>query len=258
MRAEIARQEKILDSGGVVQQMTMLWDEASGTTQPMRSKEQAHDYRYFPEPDLVPLDINDEWLERVREAMPELPRARRQRFQESLGLSPYDAEVLTTTREIADYFESAIDGYDKPKAIANWLANELLGRLNAQSKTISQSPVAPNQLRDLLKLIDSGAISGKQAKEVFDEMVASGAGRRCDCQSQRHRANQRHQRTRSHLPPRFGKQPASRARLFRRQRKIVRLPCRRRDERKQRQSESGFGEYTFARNFAEHEIAISR
>lgn len=174
LKAEIARQEKILDSGGTVQQMTMLWDEASGTTQPMRSKEQAHDYRYFPEPDLVPLDINEAWLQRVREAMPELPRARRQRFQESLGLSAYDAEVLTTTREIADYFESALEDYDKPKSVANWLANELLGRLNAQSKTISESPVAPNQLRDLLKLIDSGAISGKQAKEVFDEMVASG------------------------------------------------------------------------------------
>jgi aspartyl-tRNA(Asn)/glutamyl-tRNA(Gln) amidotransferase subunit B len=174
LKAEIARQEKILDAGGTVHQQTMLWDEASGTTQPMRSKEQAHDYRYFPEPDLVPLDIDDEWLNRVREAMPELPRARRQRFQEELGLSAYDAEVLTTTREIADYFESANEGYDKPKAVANWLANELLGRLNAQSKTILESPVKPNQLRDLLKLIDSGAISGKQAKEVFDEMVASG------------------------------------------------------------------------------------
>ena len=174
LKAEIARQEKLLDSGQKVQQMTMLWDEASGTTQPMRSKEQAHDYRYFPEPDLVPLDIDEAWLSRARAAMPELPRARKMRFQESLGLSPYDAEVLTTTREIADYYESAIDDYDKPKAIANWLANELLGRLNAQSKTISQSPVSPNQLRDLLNLIDSGAISGKQAKEVFDEMVDSG------------------------------------------------------------------------------------
>lgn len=174
LKAEIARQEKLLDSGQKVQQMTMLWDEASGTTQPMRSKEQAHDYRYFPEPDLVPLDIDDEWLNRVKAAMPELPRERKMRFQESLGLSAYDAEVLTTTREIADYYESAIDGYDKPKSVANWLANELLGRLNAQSKTISESSVKPQQLRDLLKLIDSGAISGKQAKEVFDEMVASG------------------------------------------------------------------------------------
>ena len=174
LRAEIVRQEKILDAGGVVQQMTMLWDEASGTTQPMRSKEQAHDYRYFPEPDLVPLDIDDAWLSRVREAMPELPRARRQRFQDTLGLSAYDAEVLASTREIADYFENAVQDYDKPKAVANWLANELLGRLNAQSKTIGDALVKPNQLRDLLKLIDSGAISGKQAKEVFDEMVASG------------------------------------------------------------------------------------
>jgi aspartyl-tRNA(Asn)/glutamyl-tRNA(Gln) amidotransferase subunit B len=174
LHAEIARQTRVLDSGGTVHQQTMLWDEASGTTQPMRSKEQAHDYRYFPEPDLVPLDINEAWLERVRASMPELPRARRERFQSQFGLSTYDARVLTATRDIADYFEAALNGYDKPKIISNWVANELLGRLNAQNTEITDSPVRPAQLRDLVKLIDGGAISGKQAKEVFDEMFASG------------------------------------------------------------------------------------
>ena len=173
LRSEIARQTRVLDEGGVVQQMTMLWDEASGTTQPMRSKEQAHDYRYFPEPDLVPLSIDDAWLERVRSEMPELPRARKTRFVDQFELSPYEAEVLTTTRELADYYESALEGFDKPKIVSNWVSNELLGRLNGESKTISESPVAPQQLRDLIKLIDGGTISGKIAKEVFDEMFAS-------------------------------------------------------------------------------------
>lgn len=174
LRAEIERQTKILDSGSTVQQQTMLWDEASGTTQPMRSKEQAHDYRYFPEPDLVPIQLDEAWLNRVRATMPELPRARQARFQSELGLSAYDAALLTSTRDIADYYEAALEGYDQPKTISNWVANELLGRLNAENKEISASPVRPTQLRDLVKLIDDGTISGKIAKEVFDEMFASG------------------------------------------------------------------------------------
>lgn len=173
LRAEIVRQEKLLDAGETIEQATMLWDEASGTTQKMRSKEHAHDYRYFPEPDLVPLEIDDAWLERVKASMPELPRARRARFEE-LGLTPYEAGVLTASREVADYFEAALQGYYKPKVISNWLANELLGRLNADNTLISSSPVAPAQLRDLVQLIDAGTISGKIAKEVFDEMFASG------------------------------------------------------------------------------------
>jgi len=173
LRAEIARQTKELDAGNIIEQATMLWDEASGTTQKMRSKEHAHDYRYFPEPDLAPLEIDDAWLERVKASMPELPRARKLRFIE-LGLTPYEASVLTSTREIADYFEVALEGYYKPKVISNWLANELLGRLNAENVNIAQSPVAPVQLRDLVRLIDAGTISGKIAKEVFDEMFVSG------------------------------------------------------------------------------------
>lgn len=174
LRSEIARQERVLDAGGTVEQMTMLWDEASGTTQPMRSKEQAHDYRYFPEPDLVPLQIDDVWLHRVQSEMPELPRARKIRFMEKLGLSPYEAEVLTASRELADYYEQVLDGFDKPKIVSNWASNELLGRLNADGKTVVDSPVSPDKLRGLLKLIDAGTISGKTAKDVFDEMFASG------------------------------------------------------------------------------------
>jgi aspartyl-tRNA(Asn)/glutamyl-tRNA(Gln) amidotransferase subunit B len=172
LRAEIARQEKVLDSGGTIKQETMLWDETSGTTQPMRSKEHAHDYRYFPEPDLAPIVIDDAWLERVKNAMPELPRVKRERFIE-FGLTPYEAGVLTASREVAEYFEAALEGYYKPKVISNWIANELLGRLNAESKTIVESPVTPVQLRELVQLIDAGTISGKIAKDVFDEMFAS-------------------------------------------------------------------------------------
>ncbi|HEX8552054.1 MAG TPA: Asp-tRNA(Asn)/Glu-tRNA(Gln) amidotransferase subunit GatB [Abditibacteriaceae bacterium] len=175
LRSEIARQTKVLDAGEIVHQQTMLWDEASGTTQPMRSKEQAHDYRYFPEPDLVPLSIDDAWLERVRSAMPELPRARYERFQNDLKLSAYDAEVLTTSREIADYFEKVLEGYKgQAKLVSNWVSNDLLGTLNSDGKTIAESPVAPSQLRGLLELIDNNTISGKIAKDVFAEMFTSG------------------------------------------------------------------------------------
>ncbi len=174
LKSEIARQERVLDAGETVQQMTMLWDEASGTTQPMRSKEQAHDYRYFPEPDLVPLSIDDAWLSRVQAEMPELPRARKTRFQEKLELSPYEAEVLTASRELADFYEAVLVGFDKPKTVSNWVSNELLGRLNNENKTVTDSPVSPEKLRELLQLLDAGTISGKTAKEVFDEMFASG------------------------------------------------------------------------------------
>ena len=173
IRAEIERQTRVLAGGGEVKQETMLWDDASGTTQPMRSKEHAHDYRYFPEPDLTPLHITDEWLERVKSSMPELPRARRDRFMGEYSLSSYDAEILTATRELADFYEAATRDFAKPKLVANWVSSELLGRLNAAGKSLSESPVSPSQLRDLVGLIDDGTISGKIAKEVFDEMFAS-------------------------------------------------------------------------------------
>ena len=176
LKAEVARQTAILDAGGRVEQQTMLWDEASGTTQPMRSKEQAHDYRYFPEPDLVPIEIDDAWLSRVQSEMPEMPRAKYLRFQE-MGLSAYEAGVLTAQREVAEFFEAALEGYEKAdgaKTISNWIANALLGSLNAAGTNIGESKISPVMLRDLVRLIDAGTISNKIAREVFDEMFSSG------------------------------------------------------------------------------------
>ena len=174
IKAEIVRQTKVLDRGGIVMQETMLWDEASGTTQPMRSKEHAHDYRYMPEPDLAPLHIDDAWLDRVKSEMPELPRAKRARFTNDLGLSAYDAEVLTGAPHIAKYYEEACQGAKNPKQIANWVANELLGRLNASGVSLDEAKVSPANLRGLVALIEDGTISGKIAKDVFDEMLESG------------------------------------------------------------------------------------
>ncbi len=174
IRAEEVRQAKVLDGGGTVLQQTMLWDEATGTTQPMRSKEHAHDYRYMPEPDLAPLHIDDEWLARVKSEMPEMPRLKRARFERELGLSAYDANVLTASPDIANYFEKAAGAATNTKVVVNWIANELLGRLNAAGAPIDESKVAPEQLGALVNLIEDGTISGKIAKDVFDEMFASG------------------------------------------------------------------------------------
>ncbi len=174
LKYEVIRQTQILDAGGKVEQQTMLWDEATGTTQSMRSKENAHDYRYMPEPDLAPLYIDDEWLERVKAEMPEMPRVKRARFQNDLGLSKYDAEVLTAAPDIARYFETACEGYSNPKAIANWVANDLLGKLNAVQLPLAESKVTPQQLQGMVKLIDDGTISGKIAKEVFEAMFETG------------------------------------------------------------------------------------
>jgi len=171
---EIARQiEVLLDSGEVVQE-TRLWDPQKGVTHSMRSKEEAHDYRYFPDPDLLPLVIDPQWVERVREALPELPAQRRARFADQLGLPDYDAGVLTASRELADYFEACLRVFDQPKTVSNWIMGPLLGLLNSQNHTIEESPISAASLAELLQLIDSGAISGKIAKTVFDEMAASG------------------------------------------------------------------------------------
>lgn len=172
IKAEIARQTKILDKGEKVVQQTMLWDEASGTTQPMRSKENAHDYRYMPEPDLAPLFISDEWLERVKSEMPELPRAKRARFTGEMGLSAYDAGVLTQSPEVAKFFEKSIESTKNIKGAANWVLNELLGRVSPGE--IGEIKVSPAQLGALVNLIDDGTISGKIAKEVFEAMLESG------------------------------------------------------------------------------------
>lgn len=171
---EIERQIAILEEGGEVVQETRTWDEGKGITLPLRSKEEAHDYRYFPEPDLPPLVISQEWVEEIYRSLPELPDARRERYIAEYGLPAYDAGVLTATKEIGDYFEECVKLYPHPKTVSNWVMGELLRLLNATNTEITASPVRPAQLAALLKLIDDGTISGKIAKTVFEEMFNTG------------------------------------------------------------------------------------
>ena len=171
---EIQRQIDLIEDGGTVVQETRLFDPNIGKTRSMRSKEEAHDYRYFPDPDLVPLVISDEWVERSRQELPELPEQRRKRFVSELGLPEYDAEVLTANRALAEYFEAGVVAHANAKAVANWVMGEITRSLNDSGISIQNCPVTPLQLADLLKLIDSGTISGKIAKTVFDEMWKSG------------------------------------------------------------------------------------
>jgi aspartyl-tRNA(Asn)/glutamyl-tRNA(Gln) amidotransferase subunit B len=171
---EVNRQIKALNSKEKLVQETRLWDERKGRTCLMRSKEEAHDYRYFPEPDLVPLVVEQGWIEEVRKSIPELPDKRRERFIREYRLSEYDAGVLTAEKALADYFEEVVKIHSNPKAVTNWVMVELLGRLNAVNKEVKESPVSPGQLAELLKLIEKGTISGKIAKTVFEEMSNTG------------------------------------------------------------------------------------
>ena len=171
---EIARQIDVLEEGGVLVQETRTWDEGRGITLPLRTKEQAHDYRYFPEPDLVPLVIDQEWVEEIRRTLPELPDARRRRYIEEYGLSPYDAGIITGTVELSDFFEACLSSYPQPKIVCNWLMGELLRLLNATGTEMGDCLLKPEQLAAMLVLIDQGTISGKIAKTVFEEMFATG------------------------------------------------------------------------------------
>ncbi|MGH9667100.1 MAG: Asp-tRNA(Asn)/Glu-tRNA(Gln) amidotransferase subunit GatB, partial [Bryobacteraceae bacterium] len=171
---EIARQVALIESGGRVAQETRLFSVETGETVGMRSKEHAHDYRYFPEPDLVPLRVSEEWLERVRSEMTELPADKRARFVESYGLREYDAHVLTLTRATAEYFEKAAQAAGDPRAAANWVMGDLMGALKEQGKDIAESPVTPENFGELVSLISKGEISGKLGKEIFPKMVATG------------------------------------------------------------------------------------
>lgn len=171
---EIQRQIELIEDGGTVVQETRLFDPNSGKTRSMRSKEEAHDYRYFPDPDLVPLVISDQWIERSRSELPELPEQRQRRFMAELGLPPYDAEVLTASRPLADYFEAGVAAGGNAKAVGNWIMGEITRALNDSGTSIEACPVTPGRLAELLRLIDNGTISGKIAKTVFDEMWRSG------------------------------------------------------------------------------------
>jgi aspartyl-tRNA(Asn)/glutamyl-tRNA(Gln) amidotransferase subunit B len=169
---EIARQVGVLEGGGRVEQETRLYNVATGETVGMRSKEHAHDYRYFPEPDLVPLRVSAAWLEQIRGTVPELPAEKRSRFVESYGLREYDAHVLTSTREISDYFEKAVKAAGDPRMAANWVTGDLLGAL--KGREITESPVSPEQLGELVTFIAKGDISGKMAKDIFAKMFETG------------------------------------------------------------------------------------
>jgi len=171
---EIERQIDLIEDGGTVVQETRLFDPNSGKTRSMRGKEEAHDYRYFPDPDLVPLVVDDAWVQRVHGELPELPEHKIQRFITEFGVTEYDAEVLTSSRTLAEYFEACLTFHHNGKAVSNWVMGEVTRALNDAGKNISQCPVLPSQLAALLKLIDSGTISGKIAKTVFDEMWKSG------------------------------------------------------------------------------------
>ena len=169
---EIARQVALIESGGRVEQETRLYNVDTGETVGMRSKEHAHDYRYFPEPDLVPLRVSEPWLERIRAAMPELPADKRRRFIDSYGLREYDAQVLTATRAISDYFEKVASSAGDARTAANWVAGDLMGAL--KGRDISESPVSAEHLGELVSLIAKGEISGKLAKEIFAKMIETG------------------------------------------------------------------------------------
>ncbi|MGA3028964.1 MAG: Asp-tRNA(Asn)/Glu-tRNA(Gln) amidotransferase subunit GatB [Bryobacteraceae bacterium] len=169
---EIARQVKVVERGGTVEQETRLYNPATGETAGMRSKEHAHDYRYFPEPDLLPLRVSEEWLNGIRAGMPELPAERRQRFIANYGLREYDAQVLTSARALGDYFERVAATSGDPKAAANWVITDLLGLL--AGRDVAESPVSAERLGELVSLVAKGELSGKMAREIFPKMAETG------------------------------------------------------------------------------------
>ena len=171
---EIERQIEAVEAGERIVQETRLWNVEKGITESMRSKEEAHDYRYFPDPDLVPYVVSDEMLERVRSELPELPDAKKERFMEQYGLSSYDASLLISSREMADFFEEAAAACSSPKAVSNWMLGDLAGHMNADGADIGDLRFSPKDLARLVTLVDEGKISGKQAKEVLTVMYREG------------------------------------------------------------------------------------
>ncbi|MBI4476781.1 MAG: Asp-tRNA(Asn)/Glu-tRNA(Gln) amidotransferase subunit GatB [Acidobacteria bacterium] len=171
---EISRQTQIIESGGAVLQETRLWDPAAGRTETLRTKEEAHDYRYFPEPDLPPVQVDQARIALIRERLPELPETRKRRLVAQYGLPAYDAGVLTQTAALANYFEAAAASSGNPKAASNWVMGEILRKLRESDTTIERVPIAPASLARLIRLIDAGTLSVSAAKEVFDKMYSSG------------------------------------------------------------------------------------
>jgi aspartyl-tRNA(Asn)/glutamyl-tRNA(Gln) amidotransferase subunit B len=171
---EMSRQAEILGEGGVVVQETRLWDVHKSQTAVMRSKEGAHDYRYFPDPDLLPVTLDPEWIEELRTTIPELPSSRLQRFVKDYQLSEYDAGILTDSKGVADYFESCVTLFPHPKTVSNWVTGELLREWHASNTAPEDSPLKPERLIELLELVDSGTISLKAARDLFPELFSSG------------------------------------------------------------------------------------
>lgn len=171
---EEKRQREVLEDGGELIQETRRWDEDKGITLSMRSKEEAHDYRYFPEPDLVPMVIDKDWIRKIRESLPELPDDRKERYIKDFGLPAYDAEVITSSKALSDFYEDCITYYHDPKTVSNWVMVEMMGLLNEKGIEIEQVKFKPQQLAAMLSMIDKGTISGKIAKEVFRDMFETG------------------------------------------------------------------------------------
>lgn len=171
---EIVRQQRIINEGGHIIQETRQWDADQGVALAMRGKEEAHDYRYFPDPDLVPLVVSEQWIEQIRAQLPELPDAKKQRFAEEYGLPIYDCELLTGSRALADYFELCLQTFPHPKTVSNWMMGALLGMLNQRGITIEQSPVSPENFAKLLDLVQQKVINATAARTVLDDMADSG------------------------------------------------------------------------------------
>lgn len=174
LQFEVDRQKKLLAEGEKIIQETRHWDESKNITVSMRSKEEAHDYRYFPEPDLLPLRVSQEIIEEIRKNLPELPEARRKRFIKDYKIPEYDAEILTSSKALGDYYEKAASSYYNRKVLSNWIMGELIRYLNEEKIGIEDSPVSPEKLVGMLKLMDEGVISGKMAKGVFEKMCKTG------------------------------------------------------------------------------------
>ncbi|MDD4242408.1 MAG: Asp-tRNA(Asn)/Glu-tRNA(Gln) amidotransferase subunit GatB [Smithellaceae bacterium] len=171
---EVKRQQYRVENGEQIVQETRLWDDAQGVTNPMRSKEEAHDYRYFPDPDLVPVVVDDAWVAEIRSQMPELPQARRERFVKDYAIPAYDAGVLTAEKALAEYYEEVVKLCGKPKTASNWVMGDIMKFLNEDKRTIRECTITARSLADMIKLIEEGTISGKMAKDVIADMYATG------------------------------------------------------------------------------------
>ena len=171
---EIKRQQYLVENGGTVVQETRLWDDAQGATNSMRSKEEAHDYRYFPDPDLVPIFVDQAWVEEIKKDMPELPLVKRERFVRDYQIPAYDAGVLTADKALAMYYEEVVKICNKPKVASNWIMGDVMRFLNEDKLDIRQCPITAQSLADMIRLIEEGAISGKMAKEIVEDMYKTG------------------------------------------------------------------------------------